>query len=97
MHGACVQTVYAHFPHFVSHAPVEVFIDGAKASERLGHTDGPKCLGFLLPNKLIADTLMNSCADFLSRDCSAFQTQPHNHSVGAGGGVRRLLKDQQNI
>lgn len=52
-----------------------------------GRADGSylKCLGFLLPNKLIADTLMNSCADFLSRDCSAFQTQPHNHSVGAGG------------
>lgn len=33
---------------------------------RLGHADGSylKCLGFLLPNKLIADTLMNSCADF---------------------------------
>lgn len=54
---------------------------------RPGHADGSylKCLGFLLPNKLIADTLMNSCADFLPRDCSAFQTQPHNHSVGARG------------
>lgn len=43
-----------------------------------------KCLRILLPNKLIANTLVSSCADCLSRDCFAFQTKPHNNSVGAG-------------
>ena len=55
----------------------------------VGHTDSSylKCLRFLLPNKLIADTLVNpcSCAACLSRDCFAFQTKPHNNSVAAGG------------
>lgn len=33
-----------------------------------------RCLRFLLPNKLIADTLVSSCADCLSREGLAFQT-----------------------
>lgn len=43
-----------------------------------------KCLRFLLPNKLIANTLVSSCADCLSREGFAFQTGSHDHSVGAG-------------
>lgn len=44
-----------------------------------------KCLRFLLPNKLIANTLVSSCAACPSRDWCAFQTGPHNSSIGAGG------------
>lgn len=56
--------------------PVGVFIDEAKASEwdRPCSRSWLKCLGFLLPNKLIADTLVSSCADCLSREGLAFQT-----------------------
>lgn len=52
----------------------------------MGHTDSSylKCLRFLLPNKLIADTLVGSCAACLSRDCFAFQTKPHSNSAAAG-------------
>lgn len=44
-----------------------------------------KCLRFLLPNKLIANTLVSSCADCLSREGVVFQTGPHNNSIGAEG------------
>lgn len=87
MGGAHFQTVCVHFLFFVSHVPVEVFIDGVK----VWGWDGPhassylKCLRFLLPNKQIANTLVSSCAEGVSREGFVLQTGPHNNSGGAEG------------
>lgn len=53
-----------------------------------------KCLRFLSPNKLIANTLVSSCADCLSRE-GLRSRQGHTIILWElGCGVRRLLKNK---
>lgn len=53
-----------------------------------------KCLRFLLPNKLITNTLVSSCADCLSREV-LHSRQGHTLMLQElGRGVRRLLKNK---
>lgn len=87
MGGARFQTRAIRFLCSVSRELVETFIDGAKAWGETDYTASSylKCLRFLLPDKLIANTLVNSCADRLFRDGFGFQTGSHNNSVGAEG------------